>query len=72
MTLIHYIVFCYLFVFVWCYGEDFSDSYHYHRAFPQDVMVDVINNFGLALLEVRNYKLKNKFKFAFIFIRLLL
>ncbi|GJQ67107.1 SRPN19 [Trypoxylus dichotomus] len=37
-----------------CYGDDFSGEYHYHRAFPQDVMVDVINNFGFALLEAHN------------------
>ncbi|KAI4466084.1 serine protease inhibitor serpin [Holotrichia oblita] len=54
MTLFVCSVFCFMFISVFCYSDDFTDGYYYHRAFPQDVMVDVINNFGLALLEAHN------------------
>lgn len=54
MTLFGCAVFCYIFIIVLCYNDDSSNGYHYQRAFPQEVMVDVINNFGLALLEAHN------------------
>lgn len=66
MTLFHFNVFCCVFVIVLCYSDDFSDGYHYHRAFPQEVMVDVINNFGLSLLEVDFFDLMYcRIKFIF-------
>nr|XP_022918974.1 serpin H1 [Onthophagus taurus] len=37
-----------------CHYDDYSNGYYYEKALPQDVMVDVINNFGVALLEAHN------------------
>lgn len=59
MTVFGCAVFCYIFIIVLCYNDDSSNGYHYQRAFPQEVMVDVINNFGLALLEVEYLSICN-------------
>lgn len=47
-----------------------DDGYNVRRAIPRDVIVDLINNFGLELLQVR-IKLNQLFLFIHLFITIL-